>query len=387
MNKWKLKINYLPELSALMFGRKKPSMVSINLTEKCNQQCIYCEIGQDTLKNGTDCLTKEDLFWIIDQMALNKLTRLSMCGGEPFLFPGLTDVVAYAWQKNIRSNITSNGMIINKLNESDFDVFKVCETTINISVDSFNNNIQKLTRGNEQALANAIQSIQILQKEGISIIVLSAISKYNFHDLYNSLVEAYKIGVRQVLYQPIISYSNFPDKTVIKEKQSLNVSPENLNILIEELYKIRKFEKTHSITTNVYRMLPWISHYINHVGVSDNKWFFQRILKKFYCRESLAVIDIDYHGGIQPCGLIKAHINIKKNKEKKMLTLWFEATAELKNDLKNHKYPLVCNGCCHKFSRNMLASVIKYPFSNRTALRKIIPLVLSREISKKYKRE
>lgn len=385
----KLKINYFPELSALLLGRAKPSMVSVNLTEKCNQNCIYCEIGKTLSPQHKDFLTKEDLFWIIDQMSINKLTRLSMCGGEPFLFCGIIDVVAYAWENNIRCNITSNGMIVSDMKEAELRILKDCKTAINISVDSFEDTIQTQTRGVKLALTNATKSILRLQQMGIPVTVLSAISKYNYRDLYNSLVKAYELGIKQVLYQPIIYYSNYPDRQVIKDKSLLNVGIENVDILMDQLEKINRFERKFKINTNVYRIIPWISSYIKGAtgatSLNDN-FFFNDVVNKFYCREVYAVIDIDYNGGIQPCGLSKAEINIYKNKDSGLFDLWSESTRNLKNELINNRYPDYCNGCCHKFSKNMLASVIKYPISNRTTFAKIFLLIISRILSRLNKK-
>lgn len=381
----KLKINYLPELSALLFGRVKPSMVSINLTDKCNQRCVYCELGKNPSFQNKDILTKDDLFWIIDQMAINKITRLSMCGGEPFLFNSIIDAVAYAREKNIRCNITTNGMTITRLNEREIKMLKDCEAEINISLDSFQDHIQIKTRGSDLALKNAVESIQLLNNKGIPVTVLTVISKYNYYDLYNSLIKAYEYGIFQVLYQPVIFYSNYPDKPVIENKRRINVRAENLDILMDQLHNIFSFEKKHKIKTNVYRILPWIKYYIKNASDLNRKWFFQDVLKKFYCREVHAVIDISYDGGIQPCGLLPAEKNIRENKETGLLSQWYEATSKLRDDLRNNILPIYCNGCCHKFSRNMLASVMKYPLSNRVALMKILWLITSRTLSGIYK--
>ncbi len=381
----KLRINYYPEITSWIFGREKPSIVSVNLTDKCNQRCVYCEIGRNTESLNTDTLTKEDLRWIIDQMALHKMTRLSMCGGEPFLFQSIIEVVAYAWSKYIRCNITSNGMTIHKLNTDDFSILKRCETAINISVDSFLQTIQAQTRGVEVALQNAMLSIDKLKEKEIPVTVLSAISKYNYLDLYSSLIKAYELGITQVLYQPIISYSNYPDKKVVDNKPQLNVSFAKADIVLDQLQKIYKFERIHKINTNVYRILPWIKYYLKSATNAEGNFFFFDVLKKFYCREAFAVIDISYYGGIQPCGLSLPEINIKSDRSIDLLNLWSDATKKLKYDLNKNRFPLYCNGCCHKFGRNMLASVMKYPLANRKALIKIISLLISRTIFRLYK--
>ena len=92
MNTKKLKINYLPELTRLFLGRDVPAMVSVNVTNLCNQKCIYCEIGQKLEYKDSKTISKQDMFRVIDDMAKYKIYRLSLCGGEPPLFPDLLQV-------------------------------------------------------------------------------------------------------------------------------------------------------------------------------------------------------------------------------------------------------------------------------------------------------
>lgn len=384
MENKKLKFNYLPELFKIFTGRKTPAMVSVNLTNLCNQQCVYCEIGQKTTQDTAETLTKLDLFRIIDDMAFHKIKRLSLCGGEPFLFPDLIKVVLYAYENKIFCNITSNGMTIHQLSSQDLRILKSCDTMINISVDSFQQSIQTETRGNKLALDNCIKSIKTLQKYKIPVIILSAISKYNFKDLFISLCKANEMGIQNVLYQPIISFSNFPEQHKIENKGELNIPVAELDLLMKELHIMFQYEKNNEIKTNLYRIIPWISEYIKQFQPNYQGVFYQKCLNKFYCRESLEVIDIDYHGGIQPCGLLTAKTNIKEHPHENLLDLWVIASQELKDQLKKERFPKECSGCCHKFGRNMLASVIKYPISNRKMILKILPMLISREYNHRF---
>jgi len=374
----KLKTNYLPEIPALLIGRKKPAMVTVNLTDRCNQHCIYCELGAQQSSEEREILTTNDLQWVIDQMVKNQLPRLSLCGGEPFLFEGLFKVISYAGEKNIRCTITTNGMTAYKLSESELEILKSCKSQINISIDSFRDEILTLTRGTPAALQSALKSIQLLQENSISVTVLAAISKYNYHELSNFLEEAFNRNIKQVLFQPLIYYSNYPEKSALEHKSQLNVPKEYLDKLMAELRAILKFERNHPIKTNVYRILPWISHYLTTATDPNGNWFFNEVLRKFYCREIDAIIDISYYGDIQPCGLASAKISIHEHRDRGLLSLWMEATAEIKNDLARSNYRAYCNGCCHHFSRNMLASIMKHPLQNRSALLKMTPLLASR---------
>ncbi|MBN1185223.1 MAG: radical SAM protein [Bacteroidales bacterium] len=381
MTSSKFKTNYLPEIKALLLGREKPSIVSVNLTDRCNQKCIYCEIRIDKNSSREELLSKEDMLWIIDQMYVVGIKRLSMCGGEPFLFKEIIDVVRYANSKQIKCNITSNGMTIHYLSNEDLLTLSKCNTHINISIDSFDQKIQAQTRGNEDALSNALKSMETLKKYNIPFTLLSVISRYNYHELFNSFIAAYESGAKEILYQPVINYSNFPDREGLPNKKQINVGVDKIDVLNDQLEKIYQFERKNNIKTNVYRIKPWINNYIKTASGSNSSWFFNDILKKFYCREVHTVIDISYNGGIQPCGLALAITSIKDNKETNLLSQWYKAGSSLKNNLKNKKYPEICNGCCHKFSRNMIASVFKYPLANNKALRKVILLLIFRTIS------
>ncbi len=377
--------NYVPEFFALKLFRLGPSIVSINLTGKCNQKCIYCEIGQEVESQLKGTLSVDDMRWILDEMNDNKIQRIAINGGEPLLFNELIDIVEYAGKKKIQCAITSNGMTIHKLNKAEVNVLMKHKASINISIDSFQQEIQSRTRGTETALSNAIKSIGLLHKNKIPVTILTAISKFNFHDLFNSFIKAHEIGVTKVLFQPIISYSNYADRKAVASKPQLNVGIDKLDILMGELGKIMDFEKSHRISTNVYRILPWIEHYIKTVGNPDGKWFFEEVLNKFYCRELYAIIDITYDGGIQACGLAKAKTSIHENRQSGLLAQWTKATTDIKDDIENERFHPYCNGCCHHFSRNMFASILKYPIANKNALLKILPFIFQRAISRTKK--
>lgn len=378
--------NYLPEISALILGRPKPAFVTVNLTNQCNQNCIYCEIGQDHPLSGKAALSFNDMIWILDEMAINKIRKIALCGGEPFLFKGIIDLVAYAGEKNIRCSITTNGMTAHLLNEKELHILKENNAEINISVDSFQENVQTYTRGTPAALPNALLSIKKLSEKRIPVTVLTVISKYNYHDLFKFFTEAYEKGIRQVLFQPVIYFSNYPDENPVDKKSELNVSVEKLDILMDELRKILQFERMHKINTNVYRIYPWISYYLKAASGQNGKWFFHDVVDEFFCREIYAIIDISYDGGIQPCGLRPASISLKENRSPGLMALWSMATEGIKEDLLHGRYYPCCNGCCHHFSRNMLASIINHPVKNRRALIKMMPLLLSRIKSRIFKK-
>jgi MoaA/NifB/PqqE/SkfB family radical SAM enzyme len=287
-----------------------------------------------------------------------------------------------------KCNITSNGMTISKMKEEQLENLKTCKTHINISIDSFNNEVQAKIRGNTSALEKAVDSVNKLQSSGIQVTQLTTISRFNYKDLCETVKKAYSLGIKEVLFQPVIHSSNYPDRKAIGRKNKINVPPERLEILNEQLDRILAFESDHPIKTNIYRIKPWINAYIRSAYSSNGGFFFESLLKKFHCREVSAVIDISYTGGIQPCGLALAENFIQKNPDNGLLDIWSESNRNLIKQLEVCKYPEICNSCCHKFGRNMMASVLKYPVANRKALWLVMGLLISRTYSRilKYNR-
>ena len=168
--------------------------------------------------------------------------------------------------------------------------------------------------------------------------ILTVISKHNYQNLSGFFMEAYQKGIKQVLFQPVIYYSNYPDRQSVENKSQINVSVDKLDVLMDELCKILRFEKKHKINTNVYRIFPWIKSYLKTAAGQNGKWFFHEVVNKFFCREVYAIIDISYNGGIQPCGLSTATVSIHKNRHLGLMALWSKATEEIKEDLNQDRY-------------------------------------------------
>ncbi len=379
--KLKLLRNYIPELSSVLSGRKKPLAVSVNITSACNQHCLYCEIGRNIASEKATNPNFEELKMLIDEMSGIGIKRLAINGGEPFLYPKILDLIEYAGSKNVRCNITSNGMNIHQLSESEIRVLKKNECEINISVDSMREEIHNYTRGHKNALENAKKSAALLIKNGIVPIFLSALSKYNYNDLLFSLKEIGKLGVKTVLYQPIIYYSNYPDRPALDNKAALNVSRDEIPLLMAELRKVLSYEFGHGVKTNVYRLLPWIESYLDFVNGSDLKYFWQKKVPVFKCRDIYAIVDIAYDGEIQPCALCTSGVYLNELHKRSLTELWLEAGKNLRAVNETGNFPLFCNACCNHFSRNMLYSVFRYPISNHKMFFKVMCLSVRRLFS------
>ncbi|MCK4307332.1 radical SAM protein, partial [candidate division WOR-3 bacterium] len=228
---------YINLLKSLYLNRPSPISVSINLTNKCNQHCIYCEVGQGLVKIEKPLLVPDDLKWIIDEMNQSGIPTLSLGGGEPLLFKDIFEVIQYAHKFGIKSSIMTNGMLLPRLSQAKIELLKECETTIAVSIDSFSTDKEECIRGVKNALSLPIEGINILVKQQISVDIMTVISAHNYQDLFDIVVNANQLGVNSVDFQPVIFVSCFPEVEPIPDKKRFNVQPDHLTEIEDQFQR------------------------------------------------------------------------------------------------------------------------------------------------------
>jgi MoaA/NifB/PqqE/SkfB family radical SAM enzyme len=343
----------------------KPSCIGINLTNKCNQHCIYCEIGQGMVKTGKPLLTLDDLKWIIDQMHQAEIPTLVLGGGEPFLFRDIFETIQYAYKVNVKCSILTNGMLLTTLPQDKINLLKECKTHIKVSIDSFSDDSQERIRGVKNALSLSRDGIRRMVEHKIPVSLATAISVYNYKDLFDVVTNAKKMGVSDVAFQPIVHISNFPEVAPIKNKKDLNVLPEHLGEIKDQFRRIMAIEKENQIKTNVSVLRHWLAKYIKSVSsaVADD-FFFNRLVNRLWCVSLYSEIIINYYGDILPCNMLKPVKSIKDRAGKSLLELWNESCESTRLMFKKRQYPRECRSCVCDFAFNLAGSVRKYPFSN-----------------------
>ena len=91
------------------FTLSAPETVHLAITARCNLACPGCYVPR--LGAGPE-LTVTELYNLIDQWARMRVFQLAVGGGEPLLYEGLFDVLAYAREQGIVPNLTTNGTLL-----------------------------------------------------------------------------------------------------------------------------------------------------------------------------------------------------------------------------------------------------------------------------------
>jgi MoaA/NifB/PqqE/SkfB family radical SAM enzyme len=364
----KIKEN-LKLLQKLYSRESTPLSVSINLTDRCNQRCIYCEIGRGLVRSDESCITLDDLRWIIDEMDRSGIHSLTLGGGEPFLYRDIFEVLRYAHEHGIECLILTNGMIIPHFSAEKISSLRECKTKIFISIDSFQEDKEEYIRGIENVLPQQVEAIEILVKQGIPVDIVTVISKHNYQDLFDVVVNGLKLGVNSVFFQPVLFASNFPDTEAIIDKKNLNIIPKHLREVEDQFSQITQFEKRNPIASNIWMLRFWLREFIESISSgAESPVFFEKLLKRFYCYSVHFDIAINYNGGVMPCNMLESSGSITDRDGKGLLEIWNDSCRPVRSMIQKQKYPYACKSCVCTFSSNFKCSIIRYPLSNLPAL-------------------
>ncbi|MEJ2544983.1 MAG: radical SAM protein, partial [Calditrichaceae bacterium] len=177
-------------------------------TNACNLRCQMCGQWSETgylTNNIKDHHDQMDIaIWkgLVDEIAGHDIRLLLIRGGEPFLYPGIMELLEYIHGRNIFMSIDSNGMLIHKYVE---ELIKLGNMHITFSVDG-PEEIHDAVRGVKGSFQKIKDNIQFLDKldtqRKISKSICFTISKYSYKGLGQMPTVAGSMGIKSINIMP-----------------------------------------------------------------------------------------------------------------------------------------------------------------------------------------
>jgi len=278
----------------------------------------------------------------------------------------------------------TNGMLLPRLSQDKIELLKECGSTMSVSIDSFSTDKEECIRGVKNALSLPIEGIKLLIKQQIPVNIMTVISAHNYQDLFDIVINANRLGVSSVDFQPVIFVSCFPEVEPIPNKKSFNVLTEHLAEIEDQIQRILDFEGDNHITTNVYVLRQWLPDYIQFLSsMQTDDFFLKKIVNRFWCAPLYSTIAINYYGDILPCNMLKPAKSIKDREGKSLLELWNASAKPVRLLIKRRQYPDACKSCVCAFDSNVLCSTLKYPLNNFHLISKVLVESVKRQIGKR----
>ncbi|MDX1778608.1 MAG: radical SAM protein, partial [Thermodesulfobacteriota bacterium] len=252
-----------------------PKSICLILTERCNLQCVMCDIGQKNAKNSTtasfpltasinkgeSALKLENWKQLVDDIVAKQWDPLLLLTGtEPFLYPQVTELIDYIVASNLRLHITTNGTLLSRYAENVVDLCtKPGSITLTISLDGIGE-VHDSIRGVRGTFERAVKGLQAiderkkrLDSKWPEVSLCYTISNFNDHHINEFVNWFYRrdFGLESITF----SHLWFKDKTIVEKHNQkhgkqcliqqanltgLNIAAIDMDSVAEQLRTIRE---------------------------------------------------------------------------------------------------------------------------------------------------
>ena len=224
--------------------------ITWEITEKCNFKCLHCCVSADISKDNSISLKETEK--IIDQFYKNKIKKLYISGGEPFISDNLFTILKRASLYKIEINLATNGSLITEKIVKKLSNFKL--NSILVSLDGQNKTIHDEFRGVPYAFEKAINAIKILKSYNFKIKIGTVIWKKNINKLEDIIKLAISLNADRIYFSWLVltGRAEFnkrimpPEKLFNKTKIILNLLKYKYKEKIDVSFKRFEFEKNKS---------------------------------------------------------------------------------------------------------------------------------------------
>lgn len=158
------------------FSILKPCMLIIELTYKCNFNCVHCYIPEKDREISGE-LTFEEIKDILDQAGELGVYHLCLTGGEPFLRKDISDIIHYARKKGFFITLKTNGSFITEEAATRLAEEKV--NKIELSIYAFDEKGYETVTKSKGSFEKIINAIKFLKTHHVHVVIKSYFLKEN----------------------------------------------------------------------------------------------------------------------------------------------------------------------------------------------------------------
>lgn len=215
-----------------------PRNVTLTLNYLCNQNCLMCDIKRQKFDKRFE-ITPQEIKNIIDEMVQMNIEELVLTGGEPFLYPGIFEVIEHAKAKKRKVVMITNGFYDNAL------VRKIIDSRadhLQVSLDGSNAKIYESVRQVPGSFKVVTGNIQRFIAAGKSVGATATIVRQNYRDLWDIALLAQRLGCTRLALRPA-HVSNADPQNRGLQGCNFWVPQEELEILVDVCRRLEEFNK------------------------------------------------------------------------------------------------------------------------------------------------
>ncbi len=153
----------------------RPSLISWNLTRRCNLRCPHCYMEGG--KKADNELTTDECLALVSEMELLGTEMLILTGGEPLLRKDVYDVARTASDRGLWVVMGTNGVLVD-----DRVARKMVECGVKgvaISIDSIEPDKHNSFRGGPNAWEHSVKALDVCRANGLQTVVQTTVMEMN----------------------------------------------------------------------------------------------------------------------------------------------------------------------------------------------------------------
>lgn len=170
----------MADMTATTSRKFIPSLISWNLTRRCNLRCPHCYLSAG--KAADDELSTADCLALLDEMKGLGTEMVILTGGEPLLRRDIYDIARYATELGMWVVMGTNGVLV-----TDQVARKMVECGVKgvgISIDSLDPETHGAFRGGgTKSWEHAVRALEICRNHGLQVLVQTTVMSMNYDEI------------------------------------------------------------------------------------------------------------------------------------------------------------------------------------------------------------
>lgn len=212
--------------------------VSLEIIQKCLNNCIYC--SSNSSYDSKPILELDTIKEIIDDIVYLGAKKLCLSGGEPFLHTDIISIIEYATYKGLELNIYSSGIISSQNNKKALDenMLLKCKNAglskIIFNLQGASSQVYNLITGTNNHFPLVISSIKRTKKANIKVEIHFVPMKQNIDDIDTILNLSNKLNIDKINFLRLV-----PHGRALSNKENIILNEDQLKNIQKKLYKIK----------------------------------------------------------------------------------------------------------------------------------------------------
>lgn len=342
----------------------RPLAAYLNLTDRCNLRCVFCERGTGRAAGaGLGCeLSFSEICRILNELKNWKVDKIFLGGGEPLVRQDIWSIFEYAASKKIAIwQVLTNGFILDSLTEEQKSILKRAASILNISLDSSSPELHDRLRGVPGTFARIKRFLESSAAGSLPrIYVASIVARDNYAEIPGIIRFLGAYGIRDIGFQPINFFSNYPGCRPLQGKEKFLLrGDEDADRLMQAVTDGIKLSKELRISTNLEFLKLFIREYFLYAATDE--YFFDKVMNNFICSNVFNYIYIDSSGDLLACGLLPKLDNVIG---KDLKDVWRKNAFNLRKWSRQKRFYPECKSCFCGFAANFRHNLICHPAAN-----------------------